>query len=135
MSARDSLRREAMDRAARARIRPEIMEQALLTQREGRPYVVELEDAPGRSFYRPALEGGSRILYLNIAHPFFTDVYAADASTRGFRDAIEVFLWVLALAELDGSDADRALYERERYEWSRRLGDALPALARIWGDL
>jgi hypothetical protein len=131
MNAPDSLRQEAMKRAAAARISPEIMEQALLTERRGRPYIVELEDEPGRSFYRCTQEGPSRILYINIAHPFFTGMYAADGTTREFRDALEVFLWVLGTSELDASDKDRLMYERERYLWSRHLGQALPILAKL----
>jgi len=131
MTARDSLRQEAMNRAAAARISPAIMEQALLTERQGRPYIVELENETGRSFYRCTQEGPSRILYINIAHPFFTEVYAADASTRGFRDALELFLWILGTSELDASDSDRLIYEQERYQWSQKLALVLPKLAAL----
>jgi len=136
VTARDSLRQEAMARAAKARISPEIMEQALLTERQGRPYIVELENETGRPFYRCTQEGPSRILYINIAHPFFTDMYASDASTPRFRDALELFLWILGTSELDAADdAGRLTYERERHQWSQHLAAALPALSKIMGDL
>jgi hypothetical protein len=129
----DSLHQEAAARGRRAGISSDLMEAALRAQRQDRPYVVEYEDKPCMPFYRVTLEGPSRILYINTAHPFFTELYAAPGATRRFRDGLEVFLWCLGICELQAAAPDQATYVQERRLWSGDLAIALPILSRIWG--
>lgn len=130
----DSLAAEARERAAKARIAPDLMETALLAARAGRPYVVELEDKTAGSFYRVTQEGPTRVLYINTAHPFFTQVYMAPGSTVRYRAGLELLLWVLGTAELDADAAGRAAYVIERHAWSQALAPALEALAERMVD-
>jgi hypothetical protein len=130
----DSLHQEAIRRAQKVGISPELMELALRAQRGDRPYVVELEDNGHTSFYRITIEGPSRILYINTGHPFFTEMYMGEGSTQAFRDGLEVFLWCLGLAELEASEADQVTYAQERHRWSQELAIALPLLTQIWGE-
>jgi hypothetical protein len=130
---------EARRRAQKVHIDPQIMRDALLAQRRGRPFVVELEAAGGATFYRCVDEGESRILYLNIGHSFFTDVYMGPGSTPEFRAGMEVFLWVLGNAEADADPVVAKRYAQERAEWSRRLASALGELRKMfpiedWND-
>ena len=73
---------EAIRRGRKVGIDPGIMRLAIEAQRRGRPFVVETEDVQGDvHFYRCQQEGSSRVLYLNVAHPFFSEVYMAAGST------------------------------------------------------
>lgn len=130
----DSLMVEATDRARKVGLTPDVMAAALLAQRGDRPFIVEVESTTaGQPFYRCTQEGPSRILYLNIAHPFYATIYDPPGATREYRAAVEVFLWVLGTAELDASDVDRHRYVVERLQWSRHLGVAAPILDDLLG--
>lgn len=119
-------------RAKRVGISPTLMEMALRAERRDRPYVVEFESVEGESeFYRCTQEGPSKILYINTAHPFFSECYMVPGSTPSYRNGLEVLLWTLGLAELEASDEDRKRYVTERVYWSRRLAPALRQLAII----
>jgi len=131
----DSLRQEAAARAKRAGVSPAAIEQALLAERAGRPYAIEFENHVGGSFYRVTQEGGTRVLYLNEAHPFFLNVYALPGNDARTRAGIELFLWTLGIAELEAGTAGQAAYVTERFTWSQYLALALPKLAELTGDL
>ena len=126
----DSLHQEALERAAKVGISPDLMEMALRAERKDRPYIVELESKVEGSFYRCTQEGPSKILYINTHHPFFVECYMAEGSTPEYRDGLEIFLWVLGLGELEAEDErTRKFYVSERHIWSQRLGPALKQLA------
>jgi hypothetical protein len=95
---------------------------------------VEAEDLPGGALYRCAQEGATRVLYLNTAHPFYTELYSGPGSTPRLRAGLEVLLWALVNGEVDadaGTDR-RQFYERERVSvWSPEVADALQVLSRI----
>jgi len=125
---------EAIRRGRKVGIDPGIMRLAIEAQRRGRPFVVETEDVQGDvHFYRCQQEGSSRVLYLNVAHPFFSEVYMAAGSTPEYRAGLEVLLWVLGNAEVEAGergDADLAQwYALSRGRWSQLLGPALRMLA------
>jgi hypothetical protein len=127
----DQLTQEAQDRAKKVGISTEHMREALLAERAGKPYIVELEHKFGGSFYRCTQEGPSRILYLNVEHPFFVNCYMAPGSNAEFRTGVEVLLWTLGTAELDADEDKKKLYVQERVIWSRYLANALPELAKL----
>jgi hypothetical protein len=129
-----NLEREARRRADKAGLDPKRVEQELIAQQAGNPFRVALEDLPGAPFYRTEQQGMQRVLFLNVAHRFYTDLYAGEESTPRLRAALEVMLWALAEAELDADVASdrRLFYERERASvWSPYVNDALTQLSTI----
>jgi len=132
--AEDNLDQEARRRASKAGVKPAAIERELIAEREGVTHVVTPEDSPGAPFFRCIQEGGTRVLYLNTAHPFYTELYAGPGSTARLRAGLEVLLWVLGNAEVDaepGSDR-RSFYTRERSSvWTPTLEDGLAALKSI----
>ena len=98
---------------------------------KARPYLVAEESAPGAPFFRVHQLGGQKILYLNTAHRFYTEVYAGPHSTAGMRSALEVLLFVLGDCELDSAGDRARFYEAERQEWSIRLSVTLDLLQQM----
>jgi hypothetical protein len=96
--------------------------------------VVETEDMPGAPFFRCIQRGVQRVLLLNVADSFYSDLYAGSGSTPRLRAGLEVLLWALGEAEVDaepGSDR-RRFYERERASvWTPYLTDSLTSLRTI----
>jgi hypothetical protein len=109
-------------------VRKEVEQEATM-----HPYRVEFERMPGAPFYRVEQIGGMQVLYINRAHRFFGDIYAAPDSTRRVRAALEVLLFSLGDCELDAQgNPDRAMfYAVERQAWSETLSGALEMLSRF----
>ncbi|MDA8071764.1 MAG: ATP-binding protein [Actinomycetota bacterium] len=129
-----NLEQEARKRAGKAGVKPEAIERELVAEREGRTHEVETEDMPGAPFMRCVQEGGTRVLYLNIAHPFYTELYAGPSATPRLRAGLEVLLWTLGNSEADADPESerRRFYERERVSvWSPQLADALQVLKGV----
>ncbi len=132
--AQDNLDREARKRAGKSGLPPEVIERELVAGREGIERLVDTEDLPGAPFFRCVQEGGTRVLYINVAHPFYTELYTGPNSTPRLRAGLEVLLWTLGNAEVDADpESDRRkFYERERSSvWSPHLSDSLTALTTI----
>jgi hypothetical protein len=131
---KENLKREARKRAEKAGVQPDAIERELVASREGIDRLVETEDLPGAPFYRCVQEGGTRVLYLNVAHQFYTDLHQGPNATPRLRAALEILLWTLGNAEVDADpETDRRrFYERERASvWTPQLADALEALKSI----
>ena len=98
--------------------------------------MVEIERIPEGPFYRVELRGGQVVLFVNRAHRFFTDIYAAVPGPEGarIRQALEVLLFVIGKCEIEASEQIQLYYVSERQEWSKRLHTALTTLERILGD-
>ncbi len=132
--AQENLEQESKKRAQKAGVKPEVIERELIARQEGNPLVIEEEDMPGAPFYRAINQGGQYVLYLNVAHPFYQDLYAGPQSTPRLRAGLEVLLWALAESEIDADpDSDRRkFYVRERASvWSPYIEDALNELRTI----
>lgn len=132
--AKDNLTKQTRRRAEKAGMKPEVVERELLAERQGVDHLVETEEIPGGAFFRCVQEGGTRMLYLNRDHRFYTDLYAGPSSTPRLRAGLEVLLWTLGNAEVDAEpESDkRKFYERERASvWTPQLADALAALKTI----
>jgi hypothetical protein len=129
--AQENLRLEARQRANIAGVAPELVERHLIAQQEGNPHAVETVDRPDAPFFRCTQLGGQRVLELNLAHPFYTDLYMGPGSTPWVRAGLEVLLWALGEAEVDaepGTDK-RTWYQQERsVVWSPYVAAALPRL-------
>lgn len=131
----DSLRQEAHERAKQARISVELMEEALLKERAGRPYIVEFEDKTEGPAFRVTQEGPSRILYINLDHPFFIEFYAHEQTTAAERAAIELFCWTLGIGALEADTEElRLFYAREGNVWHRQWRVAFRELAKLDDD-
>jgi len=132
--AEENLKAEANRRARESGLPPETVKRELVAQQEGKTHDVETEDLPGAPFFRCVQRGGQRVLLVNVAHPFYTDLYAGPGSTVQQRAALEILLWTLGEAEVDADpDSDRRrFYERERPSvWSPYLAEALTSLRTI----
>lgn len=132
--AQSNLDKEAKKRAAKSGLKPDVVERDLTAEREGTAHVVDTEDLPGGPFYRCVQEGATRVLYLNISHPFYRDLYNGPGATPRLRAGLEVLLWTLGNAEVDADpDSDRRrFYARERASvWTPRLADTLEELTKI----
>lgn len=132
--AKNNLNQQANKRAGKAGLKPEAVERELVAEREGVDHLLDTEEMPGAPFFRCVQEGGTRMLYLNVAHPFYTEVYAGAGSSPRLRAGLEVLLWTLGNAEVDAEpESDRRqFYERERSSvWTPWLADALKVLKTI----
>lgn len=130
----ENLKNEARRRARDAGVSEDSIERELVAQQEGNPRAVETEDLPGAAFFRCEQRGGQRVLLLNVAHPFYTDLYGSPASSPRLRAGLELLLWTLGNAEVDADpESDRRrFYEAERQQvWSPNLKDALISLRKI----
>jgi len=96
-----------------------------------RPFAVLEEDRDGAPFYRPEGFGDGVRVWINKAHPFFTDLYAGSDSTPEIRAALEVLLFVLASEEVMSMEKRHEFYQRERNRWSEELRTTLSELAKI----
>jgi hypothetical protein len=129
-----NLKEEARRRAEEAGISPEVVEQELHAKEQESSRAVETEDLPGAPFFRCEQRGGQRVLLLNVAHPFYTDLYAGPSSDARLRAGLEILLWALGETEVDADpESDRRrFYEAERPQaWSPYLKDALVSLRQI----
>lgn len=132
--AKDNLESSAKQRAGKAGLKPEVVEKELIAEREGTTHTIENEDLPGAPFFRCVQEGGTRVLYLNVAHPFYTELYVGPGSTPRLRAGLEIVLWALGEAEVDADpESDRRrFYERDRASlWSPYIADALAVLKTV----
>jgi Histidine kinase-, DNA gyrase B-, and HSP90-like ATPase len=132
--AKENLDDEVRKRAQNSGLPPASVERELEAQQEGNPRAVETEDLPGAPFFRCLQRGGQRVLLINIAHAFYTDLYQGQGSTPRLRAALEILLWTLGEAEVDSEPESerRRFYERERPSvWSPYLSDALTSLRSI----
>ncbi len=132
--AKKNLENSARKRAKQSGLEPSAVQRELEASREGQDKVVETEDSPGAPFFRVVQEGGPRVLYLNVAHPFYTELYQGPGASPRLRAGLEVLLWTLGNAECDAdvhSDR-RTFYETERaVVWSPFLSAALKTLSTI----
>lgn len=132
--AKGNLEDEAKRRARRANLDPKVVQRELEAEQEGEPYKVQTEDMPGAPFFRCVQQGATRVLYLNIAHPFYTDLYMGTGTSPRLRASLEILLWALGEAEVDADpDTDRRrFYERERATvWSPYIEDSLAVLRTL----
>lgn len=132
--AQKNLEQSARRRAKQSGLEPSAVQRELEASRQGRSRDVDTEDLPGAPFFRCVQEGGTRMLYLNVAHPFYTDLYQGPGSNARLRAGLEVLLWTLGNAEVDADpDSDRrTFYEQERATiWSPSLATALKTLSGI----
>jgi hypothetical protein len=129
-----NLDQEARRRGQKAGVGPEVVKREIVAQQQGNPKAVETEDLPGGPLFRCTQLGGQRVLYLNLAHPFYTEMYAGPDSTPRSRAGLEIVLWALGEAEVDaepGSDK-RQFYELERaMVWSPYVAAALSQLKSL----
>lgn len=124
------LQQEA-ERRARATGKPvEETRKALEFELKGRMYKVATESMPGAPFFRMDMFGGTKVLFLNMAHPFYKEVHSGPDSTPIVRSALEVLLFSIGDRILETSDHLRDIYANEVPEWSKKLAFALSQLAQ-----
>jgi hypothetical protein len=129
-----NLQQEAERRARKAGLEPETARHELEAGESNGEHLVETEDLPGAPFFRCYQRGGQRVLAVNLAHPFYDQLYAGPGSNPRFRAALEILLWALGEAEVDADPGSerRQFYERDRASlWSPYVEDALVQLKTI----
>ena len=132
--AEQNLSQEAQKRARKSGLDAAVVRRDLEAQRQDRTHDVDTEDLPGAPFFRCVDEGGTRVLYLNVAHPFYTELYQGPGSSPRLRAGLEIVLWALGEAEAnaDPESDRRKFYERDRASlWTPYIADALAALKTI----
>jgi hypothetical protein len=126
----ENLEREVRRIAQESGLPPEVVKEGIKNKTKDRKFRVEYVDHPGAPFYSVERVGGQKVLYLNKAHEFYTDFYAAPDSTAIMRFRLEVLLFVLGDCELKARATEfRKFYQVERAEWSRYLSIVLQELA------
>ena len=128
--AEETLEREVARLSKETGVPKNEIRKAKQAEAQARPFKVERESQPGAPFYRVEARGPQHVLYLNTAHRFFTDIYAAVEGPRGarLRSALELLLFAIGSCELDAEGSGRFWYASERVEWSKRLALTLAHL-------
>ncbi len=124
----ENLDREAEKIAEQVKIPTAEAKKILEAKAKTNPYVVEFTDSPGAPFYRMEQRGGQRVLYINKAHAFFTELYASSESSSHVRYALEALLFVMGDCELRGNTERQLFYGQERTYWSINLETTLKVL-------
>lgn len=124
----DNLDREATKLSQKTDIPKEEAKKILEGRAKTRQFKVEFEDMPGAPFYRMTQVGGQKVLYLNRAHRFHSDLYASSHATPHVRYALEALLFVMGTAEIRSNEDRQLFYEQERALWSNNLNTTLKAL-------
>jgi hypothetical protein len=126
----DKLRRDAEKRAIQTGRTPEEERQKLVLELEGREFLVRIESMPGGNFFRVDFLGSTKVLYLNRAHRFYSDVYSGPSSTPEVRAALEVLLLAIGDSILDAPEETARVYKVEVPAWSLKLDLALERLTQ-----
>jgi len=124
----ENLEREAEQLSETTNIPKEEAKKLLESRSTGFPFKVRNEDLPGAPFFRMVQIGGQRVLFINKAHRFYTDLYASQQATPHLRYALDALLFVMGERELRGKDEIQMFYEQERHAWSVNLSTVLKAL-------
>lgn len=122
------LLQEARRRAEETGLPFQEVERQLRAEVKGRPYKVVAQSNVGAPFFYVEQIGGQKVLYLNTAHRFYTDLYSGPKSTPRLRAGLELLLFVIGECELDATDDRRTFYQTERGVWSNQLNPALDRL-------
>lgn len=99
------------------------------------PYRLAFEHCPGEAFFRVGRQDGARVLRLNTAHRFYDQIYDSALTTPALRTALEVLLFSLGDAILEGPALDQARQQNLLRLWSGRLDLALNTLSAHLGPL
>lgn len=102
----------------------------IVKETQERPYKVMLESKEGAPFFRMEQFGAQKRLYVNTAHPFYSDLYSGPDATPRVKTALELLLFAVGSCELDATGDMELFYQTERAEWSKRLKVALALLDR-----
>lgn len=123
------LQQEAEKRANESGKPIETAKHEIEAELSGKLYRLAKESVPGGNFFRVEQIGGTKVLFINTATRFFTDVYAGPESTPTLRFALEVLLFSIGDRVLDAQDELRAIYDHEIPEWSKKLEFGLANMA------
>ena len=93
------------------------------------PYRMRLENRPGAPFFRVEAAEGSCVVFVNMSHRFYSDLYDGELSTPTLRAALEVLLFSMGDVILMEDMPEREHYSTQIEKWSLRLETALDILA------
>lgn len=106
----------------------EILKEFEIT-RKGTEYEVRDENAPHAPFFRAEMEGMTKVVYLNKAHRFYSELYMGPETSPRLRNALEILILALGDSVLDASDEAQRLYMVESVTWSQKIELALDSLS------
>jgi hypothetical protein len=124
----ENLQREADQLAQQANLPKDEARKLLEAKAKTYPFKVKMEDMPGAPFYRMEQVGGQKVLFINKAHRFYTDLYACHQASPHVRYALEALLFVMGECEIRAKEERQMFYEQERQAWSTNLNTTLKAL-------
>ncbi len=130
----ENLERRSKEKSKETGVPAETVKKQMLLEAQEKPFKVEFVEHPGAPFYRVEQVGGQKVLYVNRAHRFYSDVYAGPNSTYYSKAGLEVLLFVLGDCELRANADTRLVYRTEKAEWSKYLDIALEKLSK-WENI
>ena len=93
------------------------------------PYQIKLENQAGAPFFRVEESSGTCIVYVNMSHRFYSDLYDGELSSPVLRAALEVLLFSMGDVILKEDATVRESYADQVDKWSLRLETALDILS------
>lgn len=92
-------------------------------------YDLEFENEPGKPFFRIERSRSARLLHINMAHRFYTDIYDSPVSTAELRTSLEILLFAMGDVILEDKSRNNGKIESQIANWSKKLESGLTILA------
>lgn len=92
-------------------------------------YDLEFENEPGKPFFRIERSRSARLLHINMAHRFYTDIYDGQVSTAELRTSLEILLFAMGDVILEERARNDNNVELQIASWSKKLESGLNILA------
>lgn len=122
-TADENLKKKIEHEAKELRVDPEKIKKIIFEETQNNPFKLKEQALKGAAFYEPESYGSQIVVTLNTNHRFYTSLYGS--ASKEVRTGLELFLFVLAKAELRSSSQVALFYEAQRTLWSAHLNNAL----------
>lgn len=121
--AQTNLQKKIEEEASQRRIDVKQVEQIVYEETKSNPFKIQHENLRGAAFYEPEQYGSQIVVTINKNHRFYTMLYGE--ATKDVRTGLELFMFVMAKAELGSAGEVRLFYEAQRNVWSAHLNSVL----------
>jgi hypothetical protein len=121
--AQTNLQKKIEEEALHRRIDVKKVEQIVYEETKSNPFKIQHENLKGAAFYEPEQYGSQIVVTINKDHRFYTMLYGE--ATKDVRTGLELFMFVMAKAELGSAGEVRLFYEAQRNVWSAHLNSVL----------
>jgi hypothetical protein len=119
----ENLKKKIELEAKERRVDPEKIKKIVFEETQNNPFKLQEQALKGAAFYEPESYGSQIVVTLNTNHRFYTSLYGS--ASKEVRTGLELFLFVLAKAELRSPSQVALFYEAQRTLWSAHLNNAL----------